>query len=147
MYTKDICNLLVEDICNIYHWWRQPTLQVWAAATFWSWKPSFCQKKIFIPWADFVAFSGWEPSFAKRKCIFLQHISRLEGRGESPQEMKLKLIIMEEEKWGRKGRMAKKLESQICRYIPLPRLYSPRRGWNLQNIPGHIGLLKLPRDV
>ena len=32
-------------------------------------------------------------------------------------------------------------------YIPLPRLYSPRRGWNLQTISGRIGLLKLPRDV
>ena len=32
-------------------------------------------------------------------------------------------------------------------YIPLPRLYSPRSGWNLLNISGHIGLLELPRDI
>ena len=31
--------------------------------------------------------------------------------------------------------------------IPLPRLYSPRSGWNLQKISGHIGLLELPRDI
>ena len=36
---------------------------------------------------------------------------------------------------------------EICRNIRLPRLYSPRSGWNLQKISGHIGLLKLPRDI
>ena len=35
----------------------------------------------------------------------------------------------------------------ICTHIPLPRLYSPRSGWTLQKISGHIGLLKLPRDI
>ena len=39
------------------------------------------------------------------------------------------------------------LNEWIFHYIPLPRLYSPRRGWNLQKISGRIGLLKLPRDV
>ena len=61
-------------------------------------KAKFLPKENIYSLSRFRGFQRLRAKFAKRKYVFLQQISWLEGRGESPQEMKLKLIILAEEK-------------------------------------------------